>query len=226
MKGAGASGEPVGGGGICESARLDDRRWRGHAAGRMKITLIGMKHCGKTTLGAALAARWNCPFYDVDRMIEDRHACETNRWMSVRDIFNTHGEDYFRQLETNVVCELYASLVDSKDTHVISVGGRTALNKRVDVLLEGLGLIVYLEVSPEEMFQRVLKTGLPAFIDQTDPVMHFLELYNERVPHYLRLANLTVNLDGLEVNAALEKLCRELDAYRAGQRAIHSETPS
>jgi shikimate kinase len=179
----------------------------------MNVTLIGMKHCGKSTLGSALAARWGCPFFDVDKMIEDRHACDHNQWQSVREIFNTRGEDYFRELETQVVCELYLSLHEATAPHVIAVGGRTALNKRVDELLGAFSQIVYLEVSPEEMFARVLKTGLPAFIDQADPTMHFLELYKERVPHYQRLANLTVNLDGLAPADALEKLCRELDRH-------------
>ena len=42
----------------------------------MNIVLIGMKYCGKSTLGAALARWWACPFYDVDRMIEQTYACD------------------------------------------------------------------------------------------------------------------------------------------------------
>ena len=181
----------------------------------MNVTLIGMKHCGKTTLGSALAARWQCPFYDVDRMIEDRHACDTGQPLTVREIFATRGEHHFHELETQVVCELYLRLNEAASAHVVAVGGRTALNEKVGELLGGIGVIVYLEVSPEEMFQRVLRTGLPAFVDQNDPVMHFLELYKERVPHYQRLANLTVNLDGLDPAGALEKLCECLEEYKA-----------
>jgi shikimate kinase len=181
----------------------------------MNVTLIGMKHCGKSTLGAALANRWGCPFYDVDQMIEERYACDHDQSLTVREIYRTHGEDYFRELETQVVCELYLSLQNSTAPHVIAVGGRTALNKRVDELLGALGLIVYLEVSPEEMFQRVVRGGLPPFVNEKDPVMDFLELYQERVPHYQRLANLTVNLNGLDPGAALEKLCRALENHVA-----------
>jgi shikimate kinase len=188
----------------------------------VNVTLIGMKHCGKSTLGQALAERWGCPFYDVDRMIEERHACDTNQWESVRDIYANHGEDHFRQLETDVVCELCLSLQDNPDSHVIAVGGRTALNTKVDELLAALGQIIYLEVSPEEMFDRVTRSGLPAFVDQEDPLMHFLELYQERVPHYQRLANLTVNLDGLDPAAALDKLCKVLGNNNANARPTGS----
>jgi shikimate kinase len=176
----------------------------------MKAVLIGMKHCGKSTLGTALAARWGCPFQDVDRLIEDRYACEFGQRLTVREIFNQRGEDQFAEWEAQAVCELYLRLNESESPAVVALGGRTALNERISELLGGIGTVVYLEVSPEEMFARVLRGGLPSFINQEDPVMSFLELYHERVPHYRRRADLTVNLDGLSIAAALEKLCREL----------------
>ena len=176
----------------------------------MNVILIGMKHCGKSTLGAALAARWQCLFSDVDTLIEERHACEGGGNLSVREIFAQHGEARFTELETAVVCDLCLRLSDATDNHVIAGGGRTALNKKVDELLAGLGVIVYLEGSPEEMFARVMQTGVPAFVDQSDPAGHFQELYRQRDPHYRRLANLTVNVDGLDVEAALERLCASL----------------
>ena len=40
------------------------------AAIAMNVILIGMKHCGKSTIGRMLAERWGCPFFDVDPMIE------------------------------------------------------------------------------------------------------------------------------------------------------------
>jgi shikimate kinase len=183
----------------------------------MNVTLIGMKHCGKSTLGAALSARWGCPFYDVDKLIEEHNACEGGGTLSVREIFKQHGETRFVELETTAVCDLYLRLADSTENHVISVGGRTALNPRVDELLAALGLIVYLEVSPEEMFARVQRTGIPAFVDQADPAKHFQELFQQRDPHYRRLANLIVNLNGLDPVAALNKLCIELNRHNQAQ---------
>jgi shikimate kinase len=172
----------------------------------MNITLIGMKHCGKSTLGAALAAKWRCPFYDVDRMIESHYACDTGELLGFREIFAKRGEDYFAELESKVVCELYLRVSEAQGSHVIAVGGRTALNKRVSDLLSALGLIVYLEVSPEELFARVTHAGLPPFLDEKDPAKHFLDLCRERTPHYRRLANLTINLGGLDADAAFRKL--------------------
>jgi shikimate kinase len=179
----------------------------------VNVILIGMKHCGKTTLGSALAARWECPFHDVDRMIEKCNERGTGKRLSVREIFSAGGEERFHELEAKVVCDLFLSLGDAEGSNVVAVGGRTALNRKVDALLSAMGLIVYLEVSPEEMFARVTRSGLPAFVDEDDPEKHFFELYRQRAPHYQRLAALTVNLDGLDPGAALEKLYRCIEEH-------------
>ncbi len=191
----------------------------------MIVTLIGMKHCGKTTLGKALAARWNCPFYDVDRMIEERHACQSGSALGVREIYSTEGEGRFQELETYVVCQLHLSLSREQKPTVIAVGGRTALNQQVDELLADLGLIVYLEVSAEELFARVMRTGLPAFLDEKDPAKHFRELYRQRAPQYRRLANLTVDLDGLDPEAALQKVERAIADHERSQSACAAPSP-
>jgi shikimate kinase len=185
----------------------------------MNVILIGMKHCGKSTLGAALATQWNCPFYDVDRMIEDYHAEETSQRLSVREIFSIEGEERFRQLEAKAITELYLRLDDDKSSNVVAVGGRTALNTKVDILIQTMGVVVFLEVSPDEMYARVKRNGLPPFLDESDPEKHFVQIYADRAPHYRRLARLTVNLDGLDVPAALEKLSSEL------KRANQTKSP-
>jgi shikimate kinase len=183
----------------------------------MNVILIGMKHCGKTTLGSALAARWRCPFYDVDRMIEDYNERETGQRSTVREIFSAGGENRFRELEAKVVCDLFLLLGKTEQSNVVAVGGRTALNKKVDALLRAMGLVVYLEVSPDEMFARVARSGLPPFVDETDPENHFLKLHEERSPQYRRLARLTVNVDKLGADAAAEKLARAIEEYSRGQ---------
>jgi shikimate kinase len=183
--------------------------------------MVGARECRPhrdEALREALAERWGCPFHDVDRMIESHHACDYLETLSAREIFRQRGEERFHELESQVVCELYLSLSEARTAHVVAVGGRTALNPRIAELLSGIGLLVYIEVSPEEMWARVTRTGVPAFIESEDPARSFRELYQERAPQYRRLAALTVNVDGLSPAAALEKLCRGLEEYA---RAAH-----
>ena len=111
----------------------------------MNVVLIGMKHCGKSTLGAALARRRACPFYDVDRMIEQTDACDADETLTVRELFARHGERRFHQIESHVVCELYLKLDQPEATNVVALDGRTATNAQTSQLLAGMGLVVYLQ---------------------------------------------------------------------------------
>lgn len=172
----------------------------------MNVLLIGMKHCGKSTLGRQMAARLGCPFYDVDPMIEAMHECEHSETLPVREIFAQYGERHFHRIEGHVVCELYLKLDRPGSSSVVSLGGRTALNETVCRLLSAIGRVIYLQVAPETLFERVIKGGVPPFLDPANPREDFLALCRQREPEYERLADVTVNLDGLSIEAAAERL--------------------
>ncbi len=177
----------------------------------MNVVLVGMKHCGKSTVGAALATRWGCPFHDVDVMIEETHACQTGTRMTVREVFATFGEDYFHKLEAQVVCELYMKLYQAGAKNVVALGGRTAMNNRIHDLLDGIGCIVYLQVSPAELFARVQRSGLPPFLDDADPAGDFIAICRQREARYEELADVSVNLDGLSVEAAVDAVAQAVE---------------
>lgn len=179
----------------------------------MNVVLIGMKHCGKSTLGRALARRWGCPFHDVDAMIEATHACASGETLVTREIFSRHGEDYFHEVEGQVVCELYLTLERAGSTAVVALGGRTALNEAVSRLLGDIGLRVYLDVRPEELLARVMRSGVPPFLNPEDPEADFLALCRQRRPLYEAQADLVVNLDGLAPEQALEALVRRIEEH-------------
>jgi shikimate kinase len=179
----------------------------------MNVLLIGMKHCGKSTLGKALAKRWDCPFFDVDPMIETNHACEYNEQLPVRRIFSQYGEQHFHRIEGHVVCELYLKLDHPGSSSVVSLGGRTALNETVCKLLSAIGLTVYLEVPADELFRRIEQHGLPPFLDTTNPKADFDRLYRERAPQYERLADLSVNLDNCTPEQAVDQLATRIEEH-------------
>lgn len=177
----------------------------------MNVVLIGMKGCGKSTVGAALARRWNCQFFDTDTMIETHHACDTGQKLTVRDIFSRFGEEYFKKIEGNVVCELYMKLSDPDKPHVVALGGRTATNDRARDLLKAMGTIVYLQVEPLELYRRVEQLGLPPFLNPENPKADFLALCKRREPEYEHLANLTAKIDGMDVERAVDEVIRRIE---------------
>ena len=52
---------------------------------------------GKSTIGRLLAKQICLPFFDLDKLIVDQER------MSITDIFSKHNEEYFRELETNML---------------------------------------------------------------------------------------------------------------------------
>jgi shikimate kinase len=179
----------------------------------MNVVLIGMKHCGKSTVGKALATRWGCAFYDVDPMIEAHHACDTGDHLTVRELFERHGEKHFHRVEGHVVCELYLKLDQPGSKSVVSLGGRTALNATVCSLLRAIGPVVYLQVAPDVIYERIEQSGIPPFLDPDDPAGDFQALYRQRHPQYQQLADLTIDLDGLTPDAAVALLAERLDGF-------------
>ena len=99
------------------------------------VILIGFMGAGKTTIGEKLASRMNRRMIDTDAYIVAKEG------MSINDIFASKGEEYFRELETNVIKEL------TKTTHnaIISTGGGMPLRDENAKLLRKLGKVFYLK---------------------------------------------------------------------------------
>ena len=89
----GASGEGA-------NAAAADGALLGTAVGRRVIALVGMMGSGKTSIGKRLATRLGLPFVDSDSEIE------TAAGMTITEIFDRHGEAYFREGERRVIARL------------------------------------------------------------------------------------------------------------------------
>ena len=186
----------------------------------MRVVLYGMKHCGKTTLGMALSQKWDCSFFDVDKLIENAFRAEECRGMTVREILAHYGENGFRKREERTLVDLFERIKKSDrerlrkgeaiSDYVIALGGRIPLNPRLQPLLKKMGLNIFLELDAEEAWRRVARSGLPSFLKSSNPMEEFLDLYLEREPHYIRQADLVVSLQGLSKKQSLDKLLEVL----------------
>lgn len=150
------------------------------------LVLYGMMGAGKSTVGAAVAARLGRRFADTDAEIE--------RWTGRRipDIFAVDGEERFRALERQVVLELsrYHDLV-------LAVGGGTVLrdDNVTDLLLTGA--LVELRASPEVLLQRL--TGQAAgrpLLAGDDLEATLRATYEARADRYAAVADTHVEADG------------------------------
>jgi shikimate kinase len=159
----------------------------------VRILLIGMKGCGKTTLGRLLAAQAGALFIDSDSAIEEMHRRERGEDLSFRQIYRSYGEAYFRFLDARTV--RYIAREFGGTDFVFACGGRTPLLEENQEILCGLGKIVYLQVDKAVLLQRILSQGVPAFFPYADdPQKSLDELLAQRLPIYTRLAHQTIDV--------------------------------
>lgn len=109
------------------------------------IILIGFMGAGKTSMGKRLAKARGIRFVDTDQMIEE----QTGR--IIRDIFAEDGEEYFRNLET----ELLLQLQKAQEPLVISVGGGLPVREINRKYLKEMGTVVYLKAEVETLVGRL-----------------------------------------------------------------------
>ncbi|MBR6615562.1 MAG: shikimate kinase, partial [Lachnospiraceae bacterium] len=104
--------------------------------------LIGFMGSGKTSVGIELSYVLRRTFSDTDTMIE----CREGR--RIREIFETNGEGFFREKETQLLRELSTSLHDK----ILSVGGGTPIREENAELLRQIGTVIYLRIRPETVY--------------------------------------------------------------------------
>jgi shikimate kinase len=110
----------------------------------MNLYLIGYRGSGKTTVAAELARLLGWKWLDADDEIE-RRAGKT-----IKEIFASSGEQSFRDLEAAVVADLA-----KRTRHVVALGGGAVLREESRLAIQASGKVVWLQASPEVLFQRI-----------------------------------------------------------------------
>jgi shikimate kinase len=114
-----------------------------------KIFLTGFMGCGKSSFGRRLAIQLERDFVDTDREIERIAGA------SIAEIFATRGEEWFRELERQVIDELDAL----GNNTVVALGGGTPCQEGVMEQLREMGTTLYLKMSPERLVGRMGQKG-------------------------------------------------------------------
>ena len=178
----------------------------------MRIIVIGMKGCGKTTVGTLLAERLQIPFIDSDTEIEKKHKRDRGEALAFREIFKQYGETYFHALDTRTVKHIAEEFGNTD--FVFACGGRTPLREENQEILAGLGTIVFLNVEKVVLLRRILAQGTPAFFPhQDDPERSLDELLAERLPVYRRLADRTIPISEETPEELVSTIMTELRDY-------------
>ena len=147
-----------------------------------RVFLTGFMGSGKTTVGRALASALGWELVDLDARVEDRTG------LTVRELFERHGEPTFRELEHE---ELLAGL-QTAGPAVVATGGGTFTFPRNVALIAAAGPSVWLNPSFATISRRIAvhgKLDRPLFRNEAQA----LALYRARLDAY-RLADHRVDV--------------------------------
>ena len=163
------------------------------------IFLTGMMGSGKTTVGNLLAEELGLPFFDTDDIISSIAG------MEVSTIFEKHGENHFRDLETLLI-------KNWKLTHgVIATGGGLPCHDGLMETLNAKGKTVYLDCPVHVLVERVDgRAGRPllAGLQPDDVRLKLEQLSQTRRPLYLT-AGIVINANQSPVEV-MKNIMREL----------------
>ncbi len=111
--------------------------------GNRSIVLVGMMGAGKSSIGRRLAARLGIPFIDADAEIESAAG------MTIPEIFDKHGEPYFRAGEARVI----ARLLDN-GPQVLATGGGSLMDAQTRALIGEKGVSIWLKADIDVLLKR------------------------------------------------------------------------
>ena len=121
------------------------------------IVLTGFMGTGKTSTGKRLATRLGYRFVDTDILIEKKYQ------KRISDIFAECGEDYFRDLETEMIKE-----VSAKGQQVIATGGGVVKRAENIAELRKNGIMICLTADVERILERTATRGERPVLDKED----------------------------------------------------------
>lgn len=159
------------------------------------IVLIGFMGAGKTTVSDYLNTCFAMDVVEMDQQIAESEE------MSIPDIFTTYGEEYFRQLETQLLIDLQA-----KTNTVISCGGGAALRERNVVEMKKNGRVVLLTANPETILHRVKDSDDRPILNGNKNIDFISVLMEKRREQYEAAADIVIHTD----NKSVMQICEEL----------------
>ena len=119
------------------------------APGAGVIALVGLRGAGKSTVGPLLARRLSLPFVEMDALVQEASG------LPLDQIFELHGERYYRRVERDTLARILAS---DRPAVVATAGG--VVNEADSwEMLRRRATVVWLRARAEDHWRRVVAQG-------------------------------------------------------------------
>ena len=184
---------------VFESITLNSKRIQSRKLFNYNIVLIVFMGAGKSTISEFLKNSFAMEVIEMDQIIAEREG------MTISDIFEVYGEQYFRNLETYLLIEM-----QSKTNVVISCGGGTPMRECNVVEMKKNGRVVLLTAKPETILDRVKDSHDRPLIENNKTVPFIADLMEKRREKYETAADIIIETDGKDELQICEELILRL----------------
>ena len=163
------------------------------------IFLIGFMGCGKSTVAAELNQAYGMHVVEMDQEISVRQK------MSIPEIFEQYGEEYFRDLESDLLKKIQVG-----SNQVISCGGGVVLREQNVAEMKKNGKIVLLTAKPENILRRVIGNDDRPVLKGRKTVKDISELMEARREKYESAADVIVATDDKRIIEICEEIMQKI----------------
>lgn len=184
---------------VFDSITMNSKKIQARKLFNYNICLIGFMGAGKSTISDYLSTMFAMDVVEMDQIIAQREG------MSISDIFEVHGEQYFRDAETNLLIEM-----QSHSNVVISCGGGVPMRECNVVEMKKNGKVVLLTAKPETILARVKDNHDRPLLENNKNVEFIADLMNKRREKYEAAADIIIETDGKSILEICEELIGRL----------------
>jgi shikimate kinase len=162
------------------------------------LVLIGFMGCGKSSVGRRLSGLTGHRFVDTDELIVQSEGC------NIPEIFSQNGEVYFRDVEQRSLEKLVGIC-----GIILSTGGGLVLRPANRQTLKKIGIVAWLDATPDALFERAMRSGKRPLLQTEDPRKTFDDLLSVRQEVYNLTADFRIDSTRLSHDQAAQMLLDE-----------------
>ena len=162
---------------------------------RSNIFLIGFMGVGKSTIARLLSDKLGMELVEMDETIE------AEQGMSIPEIFETKGEDAFRDIESALV-----ERISHHKNAIVSCGGGAVLREKNVASMKKNGKIIFLTATPETIFERVRDTTNRPLLAGNMNVEYIAKLMERRRTLYEEAADVIISTDAKSTEMILNEI--------------------
>ena len=161
---------------------------------KKNLVLTGMMGVGKSTIGQKLAKKLKLEFIDTDKVIEK------NEKNTIKKIFESKGENYFRKIEKKIVIEEL-----KKDNLVMALGGGAFMDTSVRKEIKNSCISFWLDIDTASLLNRIKSVKKRPLLDQDKLEDSINKIYSERKKIYNE-SNFKINCNSMDKDEIVYKI--------------------